>query len=86
MSLTFLKFAVAVQIHAVKFNMRVDIGLIHIGTYHKLVLSAGKLHSQLIANPVGFLRADLTRLEGLDNPVHDDIMLFRLAPSGNLVI
>ena len=63
-----------------------DMGLVHMGGHHKLVLRFGELHSQLIANVVGFLRADLPRLEGLDHPVHDNAPACRLAAPSDLMI
>ena len=50
------------------------------------MLASGKLHRQLIADPVGFLRADLSRLEGLNHTVHDNIMVWRLTAPGDLMV
>ena len=59
-----------------------DMGFIHMGGHYKLMPPAGKLHRQFIAQAVGVLRADLPRLEGLDDTVHDNIMLWRLFAPG----
>lgn len=74
------EFAITVQIDAVKLDVCVNVGLVYVGGYHKLVLPPGKLHCQLIAKPVGLLRADLSGLEGLDNAVHENIM-FQVLPA-----
>ena len=63
-----------------------DMSLIYMGRYDKLMLAPGKLHCQLIADPIGFLRADLPWLEGLKHPIHDNIMVWGLSASGNLVV
>ena len=66
--------------------MVVDMGLIRMGGHHKLVSAAGELHRQFVSNPVRLLRSNFIRLEGLDDPIHDNIPFLRLAPSGNLVV
>ena len=66
--------------------MRMDMGFIHMSGYDKLMLTLGVLHCQLIANTVGFFRADLSRLEGLDNAVHKNVPAFGLAAPRDLVI
>ena len=53
-------------------------GLVHMGGHYKLVLPPGKLHRQLIADTVGPLRADLSRLKKLDNAVHKHVPAFGL--------
>ena len=63
-----------------------DMGLVNMCRHYELVLASCKLHCQLIADPVGILRTDLSRLERLDNAVHNNIMLRRLFPSGDLVV
>jgi hypothetical protein len=63
-----------------------DMGLVHMGRHYKLVLASGKPHCQLIADPVGFLRADFPWLERLDNAVHNNVMLRRLFPPGDLMV
>ena len=80
------EFTVTVEIGAVKFYVRVNMGLVHMGGYDKLVLAPGKLHCQLIADPVGFLRADLSRLEGLNHTVHDNVMIRGLTAPGDLMV
>ena len=52
---------------AVKLYVCMDMGLVHMGRHYKLVLASSKLHRQLIAEPVGILRADFPWLERLDN-------------------
>ena len=81
-----LKFSIAIEVGAVKLYVCMDMGLVHMGRHYKLVLASSKLHRQLIAEPVGILRADFPWLERLDNAVHDNIMFRRLFPPGDLVV
>ena len=80
------EFTVTVEIGAVKFYVRMNMGLVHMGGYDKLVLAPGKLHCQFIADPVGFFRADLSRLEGLNHTVHDNVMIRGLTAPGDLMV
>ena len=80
------EFAITVEVGAVKFYVRMDMGFVHMGGYNKLMLASGKLHCQLIADSVGFLRADLPRLKGLDDAVHQHIPAFGLTAPGDLIV
>ena len=71
-----LKFAVTVQVGAVKFYVGMDMGFVHMSSHHKLMLSPGKFHCKLIAETVGLFGADLPRLKGLHNQVHNNIMIW----------
>jgi hypothetical protein len=77
-----IEFAVTFQVGAVKFHMVMDMGFVYMGGDKKLVFSLREFHGQLIAQFVGFLRRNFTRLEGLDDTVGDDVPLLRLAPPG----
>ena len=80
------KFSVTVEVGAVKFYVRVNMGLVHMGGHNKLVFPLREFHRQLIADPVGFFRADLSWFEGLNDPVHDNVPVDGLAPSGDLEV
>ena len=67
-----------VQGSAVKFDVTVDVFLIHMGSDKELVLPAGKLQSKLISQLICVLRRNFPRLKGLDNQVGDHIV-FRCA-------
>ena len=67
-----------VQGGAVKFDVTVDVFLIHMGSDKELVLPAGKLQSKLISQLICVLRRNFPRLKGLDNQVGDHIV-FRCA-------
>ena len=66
--------------------MHMDMGFVHMGGHYKLVLALGILHRQLIADAVGFFRADLPRREGLDNAVHQHVPALGQAAPGDLII
>ena len=80
------ELAVTVKVGAVKLNVGMDMGLVHMGGHHKLVLAPGKLHSQLVTNAVGLLRGDLAGFERLDDAIHEDIMGRVLSAPGELEI
>ena len=84
--LNVLKFAVTVKIGTVKLNVGVNVGLVHMGGHHKLVLAFGEFHSQLIANVVGLLRGDLAGFEGLDDAVHEYVVSRVLSAPSELEI
>ena len=67
-----------VQGGAVKFDVTVDVFLIHMGSDKELVLPAGKLQSKLIPQLVCVLWRDFPRLKGLDNQIRNYIV-FRCA-------
>jgi hypothetical protein len=81
-----LELPIAGKIGAVEFYMRMDVGLVNMGRHHKLMLPAGKLHSQFIGDLIGFFRTDLPRLEGLDDAVHDNLPALGLTAPGELII
>lgn len=62
-----IEFMGTVQGGAVKFDVTVDVFLIHMGGNKEFVLPAGKLQSKLIVQFVRVLRRDFPRLKGLDN-------------------
>lgn len=61
-----LEFAITVQVCAVKFDVRMNVFLINMGSYYKLMLPLGELHSQLITDFVRILRTDFARFKRLD--------------------
>ena len=72
----------AIQGSAVKFDMTVDMALIHMGSNKELMLPAGELQSKLIPQLVRILWCDFTGLKGLDDQVGNHIF-FRIAfPAG----
>ena len=81
-----LELPVAVQIDAVKLNVIVNMRFVDMRGDYELVPSPCEFHRKLIAYPVRLLRRDLSGFERLDNPVHNDVPLFWLAPSRNPVI
>ena len=50
-----------------------DVGSVCMSGYRKSMIPLGEAHGQLIAEPVCFLRRDLSRLEGLPDLIGDDI-------------
>lgn len=81
-----IEFTVAVQIDAAKFHMIVDVRLVHMGRDDKLISALRKFHSQFIPQLICVLRRDLSRRNGLDHAVDDDVPVFRLFPPGVLLI
>ena len=65
----------AVQGNGVKDDVIVDMGTVRMRRNNKGMLASGKAHRCLIADPVRFLRCDLTGLEGLPDLVSQDISL-----------
>ena len=65
----------AIQRRGIKDDVVVDVRAICVGRHQKGVLALGEPHPQFIADPVGFLRRDFSRLEGLANLVGDHIVL-----------
>ena len=66
---------VTLQRGGVPYNMVVGVRLVDVGTDDKSVFAFGKTPGQLHAQPVGFLRRDLTRNEGLPQVVGDHVIL-----------
>ena len=64
--------------------MIMDMGTVCVCCYQKSVFSFGEPHSQLVANPVGFLRCNLPRFEGLANLIGNHIVL--LPSAGDMEI
>lgn len=65
----------AVQSGAVKFDVIMDMLLIHMGCHNKLMFPTGKLHRQFISQLIGILRRDGSRLKGLDNQIRNHILI-----------
>ena len=61
-----------------------DVSFVNMCCHQKGMLSLRKAHGQFIADFIGFLRCDFSRLKGLANLVGNHIML--LCPSGHLQI
>ena len=78
------KFTLAVQRSGIENDMIMDVGTVCVSCYQKSVFSFGEPQPQFIANPVGFLRCNLTRFEGLTNLIGNHIIL--LPPAGDVEI
>ena len=66
--------------------MIMDMGLVNMGTDDKGVFSLGEPLGKLHAQPVGFLRGDLPRTEGLANMVCDHIVRATDPPGGGNIL
>ena len=73
----------AVQCRAVELDVTVDMMPVRMGRNNELMLSLGELHRKLIPQFRCFLRCDLTRLEGLDQQIGNNIFLRLARPSGD---
>ena len=62
----------------------VDVLAVGVSGHDESVSALGEAHRQLVAHFIGFLRRDLSRLEGLPNLGGDDVVF--LAASGGLLI
>ena len=78
------KFTLAVERSGIENDMIMDVGTVCVSCYQKSVFSFGEAHSQLVANPIGFLRCDFTRFERLTNLVSNHIIL--LPSAGDMEI
>ena len=65
---------VTLQRGGVPYNMVVDVSLVDVGADDESVPALGEAPGQLHAQPVGFLRRDLARNEGLPQVVGDHIV------------
>ena len=73
----------AVQSSAVKFDVIMDMLLIHMGRHNELMFSSGKIHRQFISQLIGVLRRDGSRLKGLDNQIRNHVLIGgTFAPGG----
>lgn len=68
------KLSVTVQVDRTPNDMIMDMGLVNVGADDKGVFFLGKSLGKFYAQPVGFLRGDLSRAEGLANMVGDHIV------------
>ena len=67
--------------------MVMHMSLVDVGRHDELVPAAGKLHGKLIADPVGFFRRDLSRIESLADMIGDHIFsVLWLPPSDHLIL
>ena len=78
------KFTLAVQRSGIENDMIMDMGTVCVSCYQKSVFSFGEPLPQLVANPVGFLRCNLPRFEGLANLIGNHIVL--LSSAGDMEI
>ena len=65
---------VTVQVDRTPHDMIMDMGFVNVGADNKGVLSFGKSLGKFHAQPVGFLRGDFPRAEGLADIVGDHIV------------
>ena len=78
------KFSRAVQRSGVPNNVIMDMLFVGVGTDDKGMVALGEALGKFIAEFVGFLRCDLTRLERLANLIRDHIA--GLFPAGELAV
>ena len=64
--------------------MIMNVSPIRVGRHNERILTFGKTESELIANPVGFLRSHFSRFKGLPDLVGNHIAV--LALPGDLII
>ena len=65
----------AVQGGAVKLDMIMNVVFVNVGSHNELVFAVGKLHGYLIAQLVGVLRRDGSRLKGLYQQIGNHIFV-----------
>lgn len=80
-----LELSAAVQCGGIENDVVMDVGSVCMSGYRKGMISLGEAHGQLIAEPVCFLRGDLSRLEGLPDLIGNDIS-FVFLPGDLLVL
>ena len=73
----------AIQSGAVKFDMVMDMLLVHMGRHNELMFSAGKLQRQFISQLIGIFRCDSSRLKGLDNQIRNHVLIWDTFSSGS---
>ena len=73
----------AVQSSAVKFDVIMDMLLIHMSCHNELMFPTGKLHRQFIPQLIGILRRDGSRLKRLNNQIRNHILIRGTFASGS---
>ena len=79
-----LKLPRTVQRRGVPVDVVVDVLFVGVGTDDKGMVALREAPGKFIAEPVGFLRSDLTRLARLANLIRDHIA--GLLPAGELAV
>ena len=80
-----LELPAAVQRGGIENDVVMDVSSVCMSGYRKGMIPFGEAHGQLIAEPVCFLRCDLSRLEGLPDLISNDIS-FVFLPGDLLVL